>query len=394
MITTTPLGGETSDREPAVTGSVPLVRPALGRPVGGGLSNTMWLLAGLALLALIVAVAIIYYAFSSIKVEVSIDGQTQSLDTRADSVADLLAGMDITVTDADMVEPPLNVELANGDTITVRYARPLTVMIDGSTTEHMTTMLTVGDALEEVGAPMDGTAISAPLNDMLPRTGMTVEVTTPKSLSLNLGGEVRDLTSTGRTVGDVLDNESVELAETDTVTPSVDTPVTEAMAITVTRVRVENEVRTETIAHETTEQNNPDRTVGTREVVTEGVDGTKDVTYAVTYTNGEITSEDVLSSTVTQEPVTEVATVGTKQLPSSDLNWAALAHCESTGNPTAVNPAGYYGLYQFSLSTWASVGGTGNPTDASPEEQTLRAQILYERSGAGQWPHCGPLLFS
>jgi hypothetical protein len=30
----------------------------------------------------------------------------------------------------------------------------------------------------------------------------------------------------------------------------------------------------------------------------------------------------------------------------------------------------------------------------SPEEQTLRAQILYDRSGAGQWPHCGPQLFS
>jgi hypothetical protein len=129
-------------------------------------------------------------------------------------------------------------------------------------------------------------------------------------------------------------------------------------------------------------------------VVTDGVDGTADVTYAVTYTNGEITSEEVLSSTVTQEPVTEVVRLGTKQPSGSDLNWAALAQCESSGNPRAVNAAGYYGLYQCSLSTWASVGGTGNPADASPEEQTLRAQILYERSGAGQWPHCGPRLFS
>jgi uncharacterized protein YabE (DUF348 family) len=354
----------------------------------------MWWVAGLVLLALIVAAAIVYDAFSSIRVEVSIDGATQSLDTRADSVAGLLAEMDVTVTDADMVRPALDAELAEGDTITVRYARPLTVVIDGSEAEHTTTMLTVGDALEEVDAPLEGAAISVPLSDMVPRTGMRVEVVTPKSLSLNLGGEVQDVTSTGRAVGDVLGDEGVELAETDTVTPSVDTPVTEGMAITVTRVRVEHEVRTEAIAHETVEQDDPDLGFGTREVVTEGADGTADVTYAATYTNGEITSEEVLSSMVTQEPVTEVVAVGTKQSPASDLNWAALAQCESSGNPTAVNPAGYYGLYQFSLSTWASVGGTGNPSDASPEEQTLRAQILYDRSGAGQWPHCGPQLFS
>jgi hypothetical protein len=76
------------------------------------------------------------------------------------------------------------------------------------------------------------------------------------------------------------------------------------------------------------------------------------------------------------------------------LNWAALARCESGGNPRAVNPAGYYGLYQFSPSTWRSVGGSGLPSRASSAEQTRRAVILYHRSGAGQWPHCGPRLFS
>jgi len=34
------------------------------------------------------------------------------------------------------------------------------------------------------------------------------------------------------------------------------------------------------------------------------------------------------------------------------------------------------------------------PSDASPSEQTYRAQILYKRSGAGQWPVCGHFLFS
>jgi peptidoglycan hydrolase-like protein with peptidoglycan-binding domain len=75
------------------------------------------------------------------------------------------------------------------------------------------------------------------------------------------------------------------------------------------------------------------------------------------------------------------------------LNWSALARCESGGNPGAVNPAGYYGLYQFSPSTWRSVGGSGMPHRASSGEQTHRAVILFGRTGASSWPSCGHHLF-
>ncbi len=78
----------------------------------------------------------------------------------------------------------------------------------------------------------------------------------------------------------------------------------------------------------------------------------------------------------------------------TSLNWAALARCESGGNPRAVNAAGYYGLYQFSPSTWRSVGGNGLPSRASASEQTARAQTLFRRAGSSPWPHCGPRLFS
>lgn len=72
--------------------------------------------------------------------------------------------------------------------------------------------------------------------------------------------------------------------------------------------------------------------------------------------------------------------------------WAKVAQCESSGNPRAVNPAGYYGLFQFDLQTWRSVGGTGNPADASAGEQLMRAKILYSERGAQPWPVCGRFL--
>jgi len=67
----------------------------------------------------------------------------------------------------------------------------------------------------------------------------------------------------------------------------------------------------------------------------------------------------------------------------------AIAACESGGNPATDTGNGFYGKYQFTLETWQSVGGTGNPAQASEAEQDRRATILYSRAGASPWPVCG-----
>jgi soluble lytic murein transglycosylase-like protein len=67
----------------------------------------------------------------------------------------------------------------------------------------------------------------------------------------------------------------------------------------------------------------------------------------------------------------------------------SIAACESGGDPTAVNAAGYYGKYQFDTGTWASVGGSGNPAEASEAEQDYRAALLYSSAGSSPWPVCG-----
>lgn len=68
----------------------------------------------------------------------------------------------------------------------------------------------------------------------------------------------------------------------------------------------------------------------------------------------------------------------------------AIASCESGGDPTAVSPDGSYrGKYQFSFSTWESVGGTGDPAAAPEREQDERAAALYRITGPSSWPVCG-----
>jgi hypothetical protein len=68
---------------------------------------------------------------------------------------------------------------------------------------------------------------------------------------------------------------------------------------------------------------------------------------------------------------------------------AKIAQCESGGDPTAVSPDGRYrGKYQFARSTGESLGGEGDPAEASEGEQDLRAAALLERQGPSAWPVC------
>jgi len=68
--------------------------------------------------------------------------------------------------------------------------------------------------------------------------------------------------------------------------------------------------------------------------------------------------------------------------------FARLRQCESGGNYAANTGNGYYGAYQFSLSTWRSLGYAGYPHTASPATQDEAARRLQARSGWGQWPSC------
>lgn len=112
---------------------------------------------------------------------------------------------------------------------------------------------------------------------------------------------------------------------------------------------------------------------------------------AVSYRNelqDEQVENEIKAVKVVQPAVVKVASADA----SSDAIWDKLARLESGGNWNANTGNGYFGGLQFSLPTWRSVGGNGLPSEASREEQIVRAKILQAQSGWGQWPACARTL--
>jgi hypothetical protein len=67
-----------------------------------------------------------------------------------------------------------------------------------------------------------------------------------------------------------------------------------------------------------------------------------------------------------------------------------VVRCESGYRVNARSRDGrYFGLLQFDLGTWRSVGGTGDPASASADTQLKLGRRLYNRRGWQPWPVCG-----
>lgn len=105
--------------------------------------------------------------------------------------------------------------------------------------------------------------------------------------------------------------------------------------------------------------------------------------------------EGVVTRPLTSNTIAPVASSGNNVRAAAPANYAdgaggllARIRAREAGGNYATNTGnGYYGAYQFSLGTWRGVGGTGLPSDASPAEQDMRAQMLISARGCSPWPN-------
>jgi uncharacterized protein YabE (DUF348 family) len=335
-------------------------------------------------------------------VTITVDGDQREVTTLAGSVEGALSAAGLQPGEHDVVAPAADTQISDGSQIALERGRLLTLTINGQQRDVWTTANTVEEALLQLGQDPNALALSADRSREIPLDGLAVTANALRTVSVSDAGAAPVAVSSGAaTVADVLAEQGITLSPTDTVTPALTTPVTDGIQIAVTRVVVSTV--TETVAIAPTDQpvDDPALDKGTTVVAVAGTPGAQQVVTQITTVNGAETARQEVSRTTVSEATPNQVHVGSKSTldvqgsrvffhdTEFGVNWDGLAYCESTNNPNAVNnPSGYlstYGLFQFDLPTWASVGGSGNPGDASPEEQLVRAKLLYQSRGLEPW---------
>ncbi len=365
------------------------------------LSTSKPLLAALVgVVALAVVATVMGYRAMSRSVTLTVDGSSREVTSLGDTVGEVLASQHISIGKHDQVAPALNEKVVDGSEISVRYGRPLEVTVDGDTATYWVNATDVNGALLQIGQEFRNADLSASRSAPIGRDGMALDVVTEKAIRVKLGGQAFARQEVpALTVGEALRALGVKVGPHDKVSPALDTPVSDGDRVVLTRIRfVTKSVQGEQVDFQTIEKDDSSIYEGESSVVRSGIPGLRDVTYRLTYRNGQLVARRVVRAQVTKEPVAEVRKVGTKPQPAADFSggnsvWDRLAQCESGGNWATNTGNGYYGGLQFSLGTWRAYGGTGLPSQHSRAEQIAIATKLRNASGGyGAWPACAARL--
>ncbi len=339
------------------------------------------------------------YSALSKSVTLTLDGKSEEVTAFGGTVGDVLAAQGIEVGAKDQVLPAVDETVTDGSRISVHFARPFEVNVDGEPKTYWVTSTTVSRALAEIGERYAGADLSASRGGGIDRGGMTLDVVTPKQLTVRVGDDkpVRR-TLTALTVEDALDELGVDVGKHDRTEPAADHVLEDGDKLVFTNVKVvQKQVDGEVMDFGTVEREDSSMYEGETSVVRDGKTGLRDVTYRIVLRNGEVADKKVLQQDVRRRPVDEIVKVGTKapaaNFAGGNSVWDRLAQCEAGGNWAINTGNGYYGGLQFNLGTWHANGGTGLPSNASRETQIAIATKVRDASGGyGAWPGCAAKL--
>ena len=328
-------------------------------------------------------------------VQLSVGGKKQTVPTRAPTVQDFLTRVGVIMHEGDVVEPAADT-LIDGDNfrINVYRARPVTILDGDKRIQALSAATTARSVAAQVGVevfPEDNLkqeVSSDVLRDQVIGDKITIERAMP--INLNLYGTPVLVRTHAATVAELLKEKNLILAQGDTVQPAAETVLTASMQVFVTRAGTQIATVEEQIPMKTEVIEDASLSFGSTATRQKGSPGKQLVTYEITLQNGVEVSRRVIQAVRITEPVTNIIARGPQGSFAQAL--ALLRKCESGGNYAINTGNGFYGAYQFNLSTWKSNApppyNQSYPHEAPPSAQDIAATTLYRARGWQPWPGC------
>ena len=138
-----------------------------------------------------------------------------------------------------------------------------------------------------------------------------ITVRRAQNITVHYHGQTTLVTSFGETAGELLSRLGLEVTGEDVVSHGLEEATCDGMELSVDRPEILRQVYTAAIPHAVSRCNDPTLPAGTEVVLTAGSDGEMRCAAQITYLGGRETGRQILSETVTRQPVTEIIAVGT-----------------------------------------------------------------------------------
>ncbi|MBA2769801.1 MAG: DUF348 domain-containing protein, partial [Sporichthyaceae bacterium] len=204
-------------------------------------------------------------------VTIAVDGRTRDVRTFAGTVGDVLASEGIPVDlEHDLVTPMPDAGLRDGETVVVRFGRPVLLTVDGETRTVWTTARSVSEALLVLGVRAEGAYVSASRSKRISRGGLELDVRLPRHVTFLADGKRHEVTTTAPTLRTALAETGVRLRKQDRIDTDLSALPDPEQVVGVTRVDGKRVVQEKAIPFDTVRRSSNNLFVGTTKVVTKG----------------------------------------------------------------------------------------------------------------------------
>ena len=143
-----------------------------------------------------------------------------------------------------------------------------------------------------------------------------ITVRRAQKITVHYHGQTTLVTGFGETAGELLSRLGLDVTGEDVVSHGLEEETYDGMELRVDRPEILRQVYTAAIPHPVSRCSDPTLPVGTEAVLTPGSDGEMRCTAEITYLGGQEAGRQVLSETVTRQPVAEIIAVGTGSAPA------------------------------------------------------------------------------
>ena len=196
-------------------------------------------------------------------------------------------------------------------TIEILRAVKAQIVKGDSTIETMTTAKTVGELLADNGITLAEEDEITPSADEAVTDGTVITIIPALSVKIKADGVEKTVSVKNGTVADALAKAGVSLDADDKASFALTDALHDGMEITVNRIETKEVTETVEIPFASTTVNSSLMVKDQKTVTTAGVNGSKQVVRKVTYSDGAEIASELISETVITQPVNEVVTVGT-----------------------------------------------------------------------------------
>ncbi|MFZ2126194.1 MAG: ubiquitin-like domain-containing protein [Candidatus Microsaccharimonas sp.] len=298
-------------------------------------------------------------------------GEQKSFLSDAETVADALSDAGVTLDAHDAIEPALDQKLiAREYEVNIYRARPV-IVIDGPTRQKVMTPYQVADRIvKDAGVtlyPEDTTSVTRTNDLVSDGAGLQLTIDRAMPMTLTLFGSKTEIRTQGETVGDMLREKGVELAQNDRASVALSTPIQAGMNVSVWREGKQTVTVQEEVAFGVEVIRDADQYTDYKAVQSAGQAGQRNATYEIEIKDGIEVSRVEIASLVTLQPVKQVEVVGVKvkvmpytgggtktewlaasNIPQESWGYADfMVQKESGWNPNAINKSsGACGLAQ------------------------------------------------